>query len=164
MEAVACVLVASDSRSTGRNADLAGPAAVAALADLGIGVIDVAVVPDERAAIAAKLVEWCDRDDVALILTSGGTGLAPRDVTPEATIDVIEREAPGIPELLRAESLKVTPHAALSRAVAGVRNRTLIVNLPGSPKGVRESVGFLARLLPHALETVTGRAVECGRK
>lgn len=164
MEPIACVLVASDSRSAGRNADLAGPAAVAALADLGIGVIDVAVVPDDRRAIAAKLIEWCDLDDVALVLTAGGTGLAPRDVTPEATGDVIERAAPGIPELLRAESLKVTPHAALSRAVAGVRGRTLIINLPGSPRGVKESIGFLARLLPHALETASGRAVECGRK
>ncbi|HUT79119.1 MAG TPA: MogA/MoaB family molybdenum cofactor biosynthesis protein [Polyangia bacterium] len=164
MEAVACVLVASDSRSAGRNADLAGPAAVAALSDIGIGVLDVAVVPDDRKAIADKLIEWCGRDDVALIVTAGGTGLAPRDVTPEATRDVIEREVPGIPELLRAESLKLTPHAALSRAAAGVRNRTLIVNMPGSPRGVRESIGFLARLLPHALETVTGRAVECARR
>jgi len=163
MDPIACVLVASDSRSAGRNADLAGPAAVAALADLGIGVIDVAVVPDDHRAIADQLIAWCEREDVALVLTAGGTGLAPRDVTPEATLDVIERQAPGIPELLRAESLKITPHAALSRAVAGVRNRTLIINLPGSPKGVKESIGFLARVLPHALETVSGRAVECAR-
>jgi molybdopterin adenylyltransferase len=163
MEKIAAVLVASDSRSAKNRAELSGPAAAEALEQLGVGVVEVAVVPDDVDLLAQKLREWIDRDDIALILTSGGTGLAPRDVTPEATRRVIEREAPGIPEMLRAKSLQITPHAALSRAVAGVANRTLVINLPGSPKAVKESIGFLAATLPHALETVTGRAVECGR-
>jgi molybdopterin adenylyltransferase len=164
MEKIAAVLIASDSRSAGSRAELSGPAAVEALGKLGIGVLETAVVQDEIAPLAEKMVEWCDRDDIVLILTSGGTGLAPRDVTPEATHQVVEREAPGIPEMLRAKSLEITPHAALSRAAAGVRNNTLIINLPGSPKAVTESIEFLAPVLPHALETVAGRTVECGRK
>ena len=164
MERIAAVVVASDSRSDGRREDLTGPAAEEALNELGVGVIEVAVVPDERAALAAKLIELADRGDVLLILTAGGTGLAPRDVTPEATRDVIDRDAPGIAELIRMRSLEVTPHAALSRAIAGIRGKTLIVNMPGSPKAVKESIGFLAPVLPHALETVSGRAVECARR
>ena len=164
MERIVAVLVASDSRSAGRRADAVLPAAEESLGALGLGIAASAVVPDERAAIAAQLREWCARGDVALVLTCGGTGLAPRDVTPEATRDVIEREAPGLPELLRARGREITPHAALSRAIAGVRERTLIVNLPGSPKAVVESIGFLEPVLAHALETVTGRAVECGRQ
>jgi molybdenum cofactor synthesis domain-containing protein len=164
MERIAAVIVASDSRSDGRREDLTGPAAEEALAGIGIGVVEVVIVPDERDALAAKMIELADRGDVLLILTAGGTGLAQRDVTPEATRDAIDRDAPGIAELIRLRSLEVTPHAALSRAAAGVRGRTLIVNLPGSPKAVKEAIGFLAPVLPHALETVSGRAVECARK
>ena len=164
MEKIAAVMVASDSRSANQREELAGPAAKEALEALGIGVVEIAVVPDEIEPIANKLKEWAGRDDVFLILTLGGTGLAPRDVTPEATREVIEREAPGIPEMLRAKSLEITPHAALSRGIAGIRGRTLIVNLPGSPKAARESIGFLASALPHALETVAGLAVECARQ
>ncbi|MCP4676043.1 MAG: MogA/MoaB family molybdenum cofactor biosynthesis protein [Deltaproteobacteria bacterium] len=164
MEKIAAVLVASDSRSTNERAELSGPAAREALEALGIGVAEVAVVPDEIDGLADKLAEWSAREDIVLVLTSGGTGLGPRDVTPEATRRVIEREAPGIPEMLRMRSLEITPHAALSRAVAGVANRTLIVNLPGSPRAVKESIEFLAPALPHALETVAGRAVECAIK
>jgi len=158
---LACVLVASDSRSAQKKAELAGPAAKDSLEALGIHVVEIAVVPDEIEPLAAKMREWAAREDIHLVVTSGGTGLAPRDVTPEATQEVIEREVPGIPEMLRARSLEITPHAALSRARAGVRNRTLIINLPGSPKAVKESVEFLAPVLPHALETVAGQAVEC---
>ncbi len=164
MEKIAAVLIASDSRSTGERAELSGPAAEEALRALGIGVREIAVVEDEIGPLAEKMKEWSDQEDIFLILTSGGTGLSPRDRTPEATRQVIEREIPGIPEMLRAKSLKVTPHAALSRAVAGVRKRTLIVNMPGSPKAVTETIEFLAPLLPHALDTVAGRAVECARK
>ncbi|MBK8901927.1 MAG: MogA/MoaB family molybdenum cofactor biosynthesis protein [Anaerolineaceae bacterium] len=110
-----------------------------------------AIVPDELAEIADVLRRWCD-EGVNLILTSGGTGFAPRDVTPEATKAVIERETPGIAEALRAESLKITRHAMLSRAVAGIRGQTLIINLPGSPKAVRENMDVLLPILPHALE------------
>ncbi len=110
-----------------------------------------AIIPDDQATIAETLRHWCD-EGVHLILTSGGTGFAPRDVTPEATRAVIEREAPGIAEALRAESLKVTRHAMLSRGVAGMRGQTLIINLPGSPKAVAENLDVLLPVLPHALQ------------
>jgi molybdenum cofactor synthesis domain-containing protein len=110
-----------------------------------------AIVPDDEQQIAETLIDWCE-SGIALILTSGGTGFAPRDVTPEATRQVIDREAPGIAEALRAESLKITRHAMLSRAVAGIRSRTLIVNMPGNPKAVRENLDVLLPILPHALE------------
>ena len=164
MEKIAAVIVASDSRSDGRREDLTGPAAVAALEALGIGTVRISVVPDEIDSLADEMIEWCDRDDVLLVLTCGGTGLAPRDVTPEATLEVVERAVPGIGQLLRQKSLEITPHAALSRGIAGIRNGTLIINLPGSPKAVTESIGFLAPILPHAIETISGRATECGRK
>ncbi len=112
------------------------------------------IVPDELDEIAETLRRWCD-EGIHLILTSGGTGFAPRDVTPEATKTVIERETPGIAEALRAESLKFTRHAMLSRAVAGIRGQTLIINLPGSPKAVRENMDVLLPILPHALELLT---------
>jgi molybdopterin adenylyltransferase len=163
MDNVAAILVASDSRSDGRREDLTGPAARAALEEIGIGTVVVEVVPDEIGPLADRMVEWCDREEILLVLTCGGTGLSPRDVTPEATSEIVQRAVPGIPQLLRLRSLEVTPHAALSRGIAGIRNGTLIVNLPGSPKAVRESVGFLAPVLPHALETLAGRAVECAR-
>jgi molybdopterin adenylyltransferase len=161
MEKIAAVIVASDSRSDGRREDLTGPAAAEALAELGIGTIEVAVVPDDFDDLTDKLIELADRGDVVLLLTCGGTGLSPRDVTPEATLQVVERAVPGIPQLLRQRGLEVTPHAALSRGIAGIRGRTLIVNLPGSPRAARENIAFLAPILPHALETVAGRAVEC---
>jgi molybdopterin adenylyltransferase len=161
MEKIAAVIVASDSRSGGRREDLTGPAAAAALAELGVGTIEVAVVPDEVDALRDAMVRLADRGDVLLLLTCGGTGLGPRDVTPEATLEVVERAVPGIPQLLRQRGLELTPHAALSRGIAGIRGTTLIVNLPGSPAAVRENIGFLAPVLAHALETVAGRAVEC---
>ncbi|MCP4415943.1 MAG: MogA/MoaB family molybdenum cofactor biosynthesis protein [Chloroflexi bacterium] len=113
-----------------------------------------AVVADEQAEIAATLIGWCDAG-IHLILTSGGTGFSPRDVTPEATKAVIEREAPGIAEALRVESLKITRHAMLSRGVAGIRGNTLIINMPGNPKAVRENMAVLLPILPHALALLT---------
>ncbi len=115
-----------------------------------------AIVPDEREIISQKLREWCDGGNVDLVLTTGGTGLGPRDVTPEATRAVIDIEAPGIAEAMRIQTLKNTPMAMLSRSVAGVRNGCLIVNLPGSPKGVRECLEVALPALPHALEMVKG--------
>ena len=109
------------------------------------------IVPDRVEAITAAIIDWCEAG-LNLILTTGGTGFSPRDVTPEATRIVIEREAPGIAEAMRAESLKITPHAMLSRSIAGIRGRTLIVNLPGSPKAVKEHLEVLLPVLPHALE------------
>jgi molybdenum cofactor synthesis domain-containing protein len=112
------------------------------------------VIPDDWQLISNTLIEWSD-EGLNLILTSGGTGFAPRDITPEATEQVIERKAPGIAEALRAESLKITRHAMLSRGIAGIRGRTLIINLPGSPKAVRENLDILLPILPHALELLT---------
>ena len=121
-------------------------------------VAEYRIVPDEREVIRATLIEWCDDLRLNVIFTTGGTGFAPRDVTPEATRDVIEREAPGLAEAMRADSLKKTPHAMLSRAVCGLRGITLIVNLPGSPKAVRENLATIAPALPHAIESVARSA------
>jgi molybdopterin adenylyltransferase len=148
------ILTVSDRSARGARADLSGPALAAAI---GVGlagaeVVAQAVAPDEDEVIAAQLTRWADEDALDLILTTGGTGFAPRDVTPEATRAVIERETPGLAEAMRAASLRVTPHAMLSRAAAGIRGRTLIVNLPGSPKGALENLTTILPVLPHALE------------
>jgi molybdenum cofactor synthesis domain-containing protein len=118
--------------------------------------VDYQVVPDEQAMIRAKLRLWCDQDTVDLVLTNGGTGLALRDRTPEATREVIEREVPGLAELMRAHSVASNPHAALSRGLVGIRRRTLVVNLPGSPRGARESLEAVIGVLPHAIDTILG--------
>jgi molybdenum cofactor synthesis domain-containing protein len=148
------ILTVSDRSARGERDDLSGPALEASIAE-GLAAAEVVirdVVPDEREFIAARLTRWSDEDGLDLILTTGGTGFAPRDVTPEATRLVIEREAPGLTEAMRAASLRVTPHAMLSRAAAGMRGRTLIVNLPGSPKGAVENLATILPVLPHAVE------------
>lgn len=146
------ILTVSDRASRGEAEDVSGPELARLVREaLGWEVARTAIVPDEREAIADILRTWADTDDLALILTTGGTGFAPRDVTPEATRDVIERETPGLVEAMRASSLQVTPHAMLSRAVAGIRGRTLIVNMPGSPKAVREQFAVIAPALPHGV-------------
>jgi molybdopterin adenylyltransferase len=118
------------------------------------------VVPDEVDVIADKLAQWVDEGGVDVILTTGGTGLGPRDVTPEATLSVVERVAPGLAEVMRVETFKATPFAVLSRAVAGVRGRCLIVNLPGSPKAVKECLEVILPAIPHAVEMITGEVTE----
>ena len=149
------ILTISDRGARGEYEDRSGPLlAEIVQRDTPWPVSHQDIVPDEQALIANKLIEWCNAG-VNLILTSGGTGFAPRDITPEATKSVIERETPGIAEALRAESLKITRHAMLSRAVAGIRGQTLIINLPGSPKAVRENMDVLLPILPHALELLT---------
>ncbi|HEU0175307.1 MAG TPA: MogA/MoaB family molybdenum cofactor biosynthesis protein [Blastocatellia bacterium] len=147
----AVVLTISDSASRGEREDLSGPAVVSELQSLKAEVVATEILPDERERIAARLRHHADAGAANLILTTGGTGLGPRDITPEATRDVIEREAPGLAELMRAESVKITPLGALSRSVCGARGRTLIVNLPGSVRGARENLQAIARLLPHAI-------------
>jgi molybdenum cofactor synthesis domain-containing protein len=146
------VLTVSDRSARGERLDASGPALCARLDELGWMVVRTDVVPDERGQIEEKLSEWCATNEIDVILTTGGTGFAPRDVTPEATTAVIDRPAPGLAETIRAESLKITPHAMLSRGVAGICKHTLIVNLPGSPKGALESLNAIQRVLPHAAE------------
>ena len=149
------ILTISDRASRGEYEDKAGPLMVSILTErMNWQVARQEVVADEVDEIAAALRAWCDAG-VHLILTTGGTGFAPRDVTPEATKAVIERETPGIAEALRAESLKITRHAMLSRGVAGIRGRTLIINLPGNPKAVKENLDILLPVLPHALDLLT---------
>jgi molybdopterin adenylyltransferase len=157
------VLTVSDKGSRGQRVDESGRVIKEALTSLGAGGIEYAVVPDERQAISDRLREWSDAG-VALVLTTGGTGLTPRDVTPEATLDVVDRVAPGFAEAMRAYGMKQTPTAMLSRAVAGVRKKTLIINMPGSPKAVKECLEAILPALPHAIETVTGQASECARR
>lgn len=146
------ILTVSDRSARGERPDSSGPALVQAVTELGWQVTALAVVPDEVSAIQAQIIAWCGAPGVDVVLTTGGTGFAPRDVTPEATLAVIERAAPGIAEAIRQESLRITPHAMLSRAVAGIRGRTVIINLPGSPKGAVESLRVAAPVLPHAVE------------
>jgi molybdopterin adenylyltransferase len=147
----AVVLTISDSGSRGERQDLSGPEVAAELRSLKAEIVATEILPDDRKLISARLCHYADTQEVDLIVTTGGTGLAMRDVTPEATKDVIDREAPGLAELMRAESIKITPLAALSRAVCGTRKRTLIINLPGSVRGARENLSAIARALPHAV-------------
>ena len=150
------VLTISDSGARGEREDTSGEAICSMVATLPRAVISAGtIIPDERLLIEATLREWCDEKHLNLILTTGGTGLAPRDVTPEATRAVIEREAPGIAEAMRAESLRHTPFGMLSRSVAGVRGHTLIINLPGSPKAVKECLQCIMPVLPHAINLLS---------
>jgi molybdenum cofactor synthesis domain-containing protein len=151
------ILTVSDRSSRGERADASGPALAAQAKEYGWQVVKRRVVPDELPEIKELLLEWCISGDFDLILTTGGTGFAPRDVTPEATQAVIQRATPGLAEAMRAGSLKVTPHAMLSRATAGIRGRTLIVNLPGSPKAAVENLSLIAAVLPHAVELLQDR-------
>ncbi|MBZ0155453.1 MAG: MogA/MoaB family molybdenum cofactor biosynthesis protein [Alphaproteobacteria bacterium] len=154
------VLTLSDKGSRGERTDASGPAIAETLREMGeVKYYDI--LPDEKELIRGKLLEYSGKVD--LILTTGGTGLSPRDVTPEATLEVIEREIPGIAEAMRMEGLKKTRRAMLSRAVAGVRGKTLIINLPGSPVAVRENLEIILDVIPHAVEKIKGSPEECAR-
>lgn len=151
----AAILTISDTRSAGTREDTTTALMVEMLEGIDVEIVATRLVPDDQDEIAGAIVELCD-GGASLVLTSGGTGLAPRDVTPEATLSVIDREAPGIAEAMRAQTAQFQRLAWLSRAVAGTRGRTLIVNLPGNPKAVRECLGVLTPMLPHALKLASG--------
>ncbi len=154
------ILTLSDKGSVGERVDTSSEVIRELVADLGT-VVEYQILPDERAQISEFLRQWC-LQGLDLVLTTGGTGFAPRDVTPEATLDVIEKEAPGIAEAMRYAGLQKTPHAMLSRGIAGICGQTLIVNLPGSERAARESLEAILPALPHALKTVRGETEDCG--
>jgi molybdopterin adenylyltransferase len=155
------ILTISDKGSRGEREDLSGPEIRRILSDLPARIEAYEVIPDEEDVIVQKLVEYADRKKVDLIVTTGGTGLSPRDVTPEATRKILHKEIPGIAEAMRAEGSKITPLAMLSRATAGIRGQSLIINLPGSPGAVRENFTVLLPVLKHALEKVQGDPSDC---
>ena len=146
------ILTLSDRSSRGERADASGPALANLIQAEGWSVVKQALLPDEESTIRELLTSWADGSEMDIILTTGGTGFSPRDVTPEATRAIIEREAPGLAEAMRAASLRVTPHAMLSRIVTGIRRKTLIINLPGSPKGAVENFQTVIPVLPHAVQ------------
>lgn len=164
MKFEAAVLTASDRSSRGEREDLSGEVIKEILENLGGKVVAKTVVPDDPEGIEAELIRLADRVKVDLIITTGGTGLSPRDHTPEATLSVIDREVPGIAEAMRAAGLLKTPHAMLSRALCGTRGRTLIINLPGSPRAVKENLEVAAPALLHAVEILRGDVNDCFEK
>jgi molybdopterin adenylyltransferase len=150
------ILTISDSCARGKRDDMSGQTIEEMLDDATFEVVEKAIVPDEQQAITKALKRFCDEAGAEIVLTTGGTGLGPRDVTPEATASVCERMAPGLSEILRSEGYKRAPNAVLSRGVAGLRKSTLIINLPGSPKAVRESLEIIQKILPHAVKMMHG--------
>jgi molybdopterin adenylyltransferase len=156
------ILTISDKGSRGERQDKSGEAIREILPSIDARIVNYDIIPDEKELIVEKLIKWVDEYNLDVLITTGGTGLTPRDVTPEATLAVVDRIIPGFAEAMRAESLKKTPMAMLSRAVAGTRGKCLIINLPGSPKAVRECLEVVLPALPHAVETLKGQAGECG--
>ncbi len=161
MSRTAAVITMSDKGSRGERVDTAGPAVAAILKEHGYEVVHTRLIPDDYDTIRQELLSCCDERKINLVVTTGGTGFSPRDVTPEATLSVVERQTPGIPEAMRAESLKITPMASLSRSAAGIRGGSLIVNLPGSEKAARENLLAVIRPLAHGLDVLLGESGDC---
>ncbi|MDD3655820.1 MAG: molybdopterin adenylyltransferase [Atribacterota bacterium] len=158
------IITVSDKGAQGQREDISGKTIENLLKKVKAQVVWYTIVPDELGVIKTTLIEAIEMYDADLVLTTGGTGLAQRDVTPEATRAVIEKSVPGISEIIRMESFKKTPHAILSRAIAGIRGKSIIINLPGSPKGVRESLNVILEALPHGIALLKGEAIECGNE
>ena len=158
------IITSSDSGYAGEREDLSGPVIKEIAEKAGYQVVSMDLLPDDRKMLSDRMKEIADNNMAELILTTGGTGFSPRDVMPEATEDIIERRVPGIPEAMRAYSMTITKRAMLSRASAGIRKKTLIINLPGSPKAVRESLEYIIDALDHGIEIMTGEAGSCARK
>ena len=158
------IITSSDSGYAGGREDLSGPVIKEIAEKAGYQVVSMDLLPDDRTMLSERMKEIADNNMAELILTTGGTGFSPRDVMPEATEDIIERRVPGIPEAMRAYSMTITKRAMLSRASAGIRKKTLIINLPGSPKAVRESLEYIIDALDHGIEIMTGEAGNCARK
>ncbi len=155
------ILTVSDKGSRGEREDESGKVIRKMMTSIGAEVTLYEIVPDEKEQISSKLIEWVNTLKVDLILTTGGTGLSPRDITPEATLTVVDRLAPGFSEAMRAESIRITPKGMLSRGVSGTLDKTLIINLPGSPKAVKECLDAILPALPHGIEMLTGKSSEC---
>lgn len=164
MKFTAAVITVSDKCSRGEREDTSGPNLVALLAEKGYDVAYTAIVPDEKEQIQRELLHCADEKKIALILTTGGTGFSPRDITPEATLAVVERLTPGIPEAMRAESMRITPKGCLSRSTAGIRGRSLIINLPGSKKASAENILAVIDPIEHGLEMLYSEgSADCGK-
>jgi molybdenum cofactor synthesis domain-containing protein len=157
----AAVLTVSDKAACGQREDKSGEVVIKILEQNGFEVVERRIVPDEKDQIVKTLKEWAEDKEIPLIITTGGTGVSPRDVTPQATKEVIDYEVPGIAEAMRAKSLQITPYAMLSRAIAGVRKRSLIINLPGSPSGARDNLLAVTPALEHAILKISGDTSEC---
>jgi molybdenum cofactor synthesis domain-containing protein len=158
------IITASDSGYVGKREDVSGEVIREIVEANGYEVVKKMILPDDLAMLSLAMSEIADKEEAELILTTGGTGFSERDCTPEATMKIVERNVPGIPEAMRAYSLQLTKRAMLSRAAAGIRNRTLIVNLPGSPKAVRECLEYIISELDHGIKTLIGESSECARK
>jgi molybdenum cofactor synthesis domain-containing protein len=158
----AAILTLSDKGSMGERSDASGPALEKWLAERGVTTLEYRMIPDDTEQIVATLKEWSDSGRFDIILTTGGTGVSPRDVTPDATLRVLDRLIPGFGEVMRMKSLEKTPHAMISRAVAGIRGKALIINLPGSPKGATENLEAVWPAIPHTVAKIQGDPADCG--
>jgi molybdopterin adenylyltransferase len=158
----ASVITISDKGFRGEREDKSGPEITMMLRDIGLNIVETKIIPDEKDQIIKTLIDFADIKGIDLIITTGGTGVSPRDVTPDATLEVIDKEVPGMAEAMRRASVVKTPHAMISRAVVGIRGNSLIVNLPGSPKAARENLAVILPALKHAVEKIRGDDAECG--